>query len=832
MAGAIAEMTGTAPSGAPDPLAGYGAGSGRSDVFTAAAPEVAAAWHAFARGLSAVGGGNIGGVQAFVDRHVDDLGVAFRMTGDENERPWPLAPMPIILGADEWSRIEEGLVQRAELLEALVADIYGEQRMTREGHLPAAMISGSANFARRMVGTRPTGGHFLHVYSVDLARGPDGQWRVLADRVRLPVGIGYAIENRLAIARTTGNLLAGIGVQRHADFFEALREGIAAACQRSDPRIALLTPGRFNQSYPEQAHLVRYLGFELVEGRDLVVRDEKLFVRTIAGLKRIDALWRWINARDIDPLNFDARSQLGVPNLLASCEAGQLALANWLGSGVVESLAMSAFLPRIAKVMLGEPLKLPNVATWWCGQEKERAHVLAHFDKLVISPAFRAAVPGLPDGRTRPGSSFAGEERAALEAAIARRPMDYAAQEIVRLSTLPCLAGDHIEPRAFTLRAFLTRNGSGQWQAMPGGFGRVSEGGDLRTMLMGLGDRSCDVCVVEPQRIAQSVAPVTLASPLVRREHGLLPSQAADNLFWLGRYAERTHQTARAVRTLIDVANSAGGQPGQGTALERLGNLLHGFGAVPAARSGIAAQDLAMTAFADTAQPGSIAALTRAQRQIALLLRDRLSRDGWRVVHRALPRVRGGDAEALRSATDTLIERFAAFARLTADTMSRTAAWRFLDLGISLERGSFMVQAALALVPGRASAEDLAALLDLADGTEAYRSRYLIMPFIAPVLDMVLLDPVQPRSLAFQAARIVHHLETMPVLRTDGMTEPPLRLARQLRADVERLDAETLDHASVARLGERIGALSDAIGRRFFLQDETPGTGDAAKLLA
>jgi uncharacterized alpha-E superfamily protein len=239
-----------------------------------------------------------------------------------------------------------------------------------------------------------------------------------------------------------------------------------------------------------------------------------------------------------------------------------------------------------------------------------------------------------------------------------------------------------------------------------------------------------------------------------------------------------------------------------------------------------------MSAFADPELPGSIASLLRSQRQIALLLRDRLSRDAWRIVHRSLPRVRAGDADALRSATDTLIERFAAFARLTADSMSRTAAWRFLDIGIALERGSFMAQAALALVPGRASAEDLSALLDLVDGTEAYRSRYQIMPFIAPVLDMVLLDPVQPRSLAFQAARIVHHLETMPVLRSDGLAEPPVRMARSLRAEIEQLDAETLDHASVARLGAQIAGLSDAIGRRFFLQDETPAAVDGATLLA
>lgn len=805
-----------------DPLAYYAAGAGSSDIYLSAEAGIARHWRDFATGLAVAGQGDIGRIQAYIDRHVDDLGLAFRVTGDEQERAWPLAPMPIIIGADEWRKIEAGLVQRATLLETVIADIYGEQQLVFDGRLPASIISGSANFASRMVGMKPNGKHFLHVYAVDLARGPTGEWRVLADRVRLPTGIGYALENRLALARATGDLLSSIGTRRQADFFEALRHGIAADCARVEPRIGLLTPGRFNQSYPEQAHLARHLGFSLVEGRDLVVREGRLFVRTIAGLKRIDALWRWINTRDVDPLHFDSLSRIGVPNLLSACADGGVVLANWPGAGVIDSRAMSAFLPRLCKSLLGEPLKLPNVATWWCGQPDEKEYVLANLDRLILTSAFGSNVAGLVQGHSIAGSELRPDQRDALAEAMARRPMDYAAQEIVKLSTTPCLVSGRFEPRSFTLRAFLARDGEGRWVALAGGFGRVSDRHDLRPSLMGLGDLSADVCIVEHVPSGRTVTPPPLNPPAIRRAEGALPSQAADNLFWLGRYCERAHQTALVIRTLLDTASGQHAETDAGTATARLATLLQRWGAVSRPAPGQPALQTAIIALSSRDQPGSVAALVETARQIALLLRDRLSRDSWRVIHRPLPDFTAHDPDSVSAATTIVIERFAAFARLTADNMSRTAAWRFLDMGICMERASLIVQVAGTMVPGSASAEDLAALLELVDAQSLYRSRYLTMPFIAPVLDMILLDPLQPRGLAFQVANLAAHLSALPILRDDGMMEPPLRLVRQLLGDMEGITAEKLDTATLQGFGARLAELSDAISRRYFLQEETP----------
>ena len=820
-----------------DPLGWYRAPD-RGDIFASAGEDMSRLWREVASSLGQLADGDLARMQSYLDRNVEDLGLAFRLTGDERERPWPLGPMPVLIGAEEWDRLEAGLIQRAELLEHVVDDIYGEQKLINDGHLPAALASGSPNFARRMVGLRPPGGYHLRIYAVDLARGPTGEWRVLSDRTRLPTGIGYALENRLALIRSTGGLLASIGARRITEFFEALRFGIAEDCARADPRIGLLTPGRFNQSYPEQAHLARHLGFSLVEGRDLTVRDGRLYVRTVAGLKRIDGLWRWINTGDIDPMAFDQHSQIGVAGLVDACRSGQLSVANWPGAGVVESRAMSAFLPRLAKVVTGGPLMLPNAATWWCGQKAERDIALSRFDGLVFASAFRGSVPGIPEGSTRIGADMDPQAREEIMQGLARRPMDYVAQELVETSTTPSIVDGRFEPRRFTLRCFLARGPNGQWVAMPGGFARISKQGHLRTALMERDDFSADLCIVDESHGTRTVRPPDLDPPPVRRGGGQLPSQAADNLFWLGRYGERLHQTARIVRILVENSDGPVGRsalPESLTTADRLAALLRQWSAAPAAPADEdhpSPHDMAIAALTDNSLSGSIPSLIEKARQIALLLRDRLSRDSWRAVHRSLPAVDAMDSDSLIDACDAVVAQTAAITQLVSDNMGRTAAWRFYDMGIATERASMMLQAVQAIVPGSASAEDLTALLDLIDGTALYRSRYLTIPFIAPVLDMVLLDPAEPRGLAHQARRLVDHLSALPDLREDGLPEEPLRLAQMLNAKIAGMEADKLTGAVLDGLRDDLGALAATIGRRYFLQPDAPASRESGGLLA
>ena len=815
-----------------DVLSQYAPSVPRGDLFADARPDVAAKWATVAARLLRLSQGAHGNIQEQVAREIQELGLTFRLIGDEDERAWPLSPMPLLIGTEEWNEVAEGLKQRADLLEGILADIYGPQTLVADGHLPAAVVSGSPHFVPKMLGVAPGGGHYLHVYAADLARGPDGQWRVLADRTRLATGIGYALENRLALSRSTGTLLSEINTRRHAGFYGDLRRGIAADCHRDEPRIALLTAGPYNQSYPEQAHLARYLGLPLVEGRDLTVIDERLFVRTIAGPKRIDAIWRWIDTHHIDPLAFDSRSQIGIPDLFQAWSRGGLTVANWPGGGVVESRAFSAFMPRLATKLLGQTLKLPNVATWWCWQEGEASIVAQRFDSLVISSAFGGHVEGLEGGRTRAGADFSPAEKEALLAAMALRPIDFCGQEIVNLSTTPALIEDQFVPRPFTLRAFVARDGQGQWQVMPGGFARLSSSGDLRTSLMGDGDLSADVCVVDEIPVQQESLLGTGASPAIRRLGGILSSQAADNLYWFSRYGERTELTVRLIRCLLGSPIDMDGGAGRGPAtIARLVDMLVQWGAIPAKHAKASLAHVCSAALAERRLPGGVATLTTRTRQIGRGLRDRMSTDFWRVANRPVPFFVADRSESLLNASNILIERWSTLGGLAAENMVRSPSWRFLDIGRRLERALGTCRLARQFAGEASEVDDLSALLDLCDSQIVYRSRYLTGPMRVPVLDLVLLDPHNPRSLLFQLVRIAGHLAELPALVENGVPERPLRETRAMLAELQSLEATEVTPKVLQRLESHLLTLSDALSQRYFLPVERPDRSAQGNLL-
>ncbi|HKX80591.1 MAG TPA: circularly permuted type 2 ATP-grasp protein [Novosphingobium sp.] len=802
------------------------------DLCRGADPAVARKWRTMAGGLAQLAEGGAGTIDEQVARQIVELGLTFRIAGDEAERTWPLTPVPLIIGAKEWAGVERGLIQRATLMEHLAADIYGPQRLLEDGHLPAAVVAGSPFFARSMLGQKPKGGHFLHVYAADLARGPGGEWRVLRDRVRLATGVGYALENRLAISRLTEGWFSDIGVRRLAGFFAALREGIARDCARESPRIALLTPGRFNQTYAEQAHLARYLGLPLVEGRDLVVIEDKLYVRTIAGPKRIDAAWRWINTDALDPLAFDARSELGVANLFRAWARGGVELANCPGVEVLESSALSAFLPRLSNLMLGEAPTLPTVATWWCGQTAEARTVLNRLDKLAIVSAFGGPVEGLAGTQPVAAADLDEAQKAALIAAMTRRPMDYCAQEIVHLSTTPALIDGALAPRPFTIRAFVARGADGGWTVMPGGFARLGSSDAMPTSMMGEGDLSADVCVVDELGSEAEGQTMLARTPPVTRGGGILASQAADNLFWFGRYNERAEMTVRVVRSILGSSIEADTGSHRDLAVRRsLAQLLQFWGAVVAGGQNRPLPEICGSALGEVGLPGGVAALVARSQDIALGLRERFARDFWRIVSRPMPVISSTRPQALMAVAKALIERFSAQSGLMAENMVRGHARLFVDLGRRLERAVLTCRIArhLSWLPDQADAYGV--LLDLCDSQIAYRSRYLTGPLADTVRDLVLLDRDNPRALAFQVAEIVAGLQALPPLRDDGLPEEPFRRALGLDARLRAMTSMELNDGVLGRIEFELLGLSDAISHRYFLDFDRGDSGVRNALL-
>ncbi len=795
----------------------YRAIAGAGDALsTAKRPEI---WHTMLAEVARASGGDLNLAQARIARQVEEIGMGFRMPGDAEGRKWPVSPLPLMIDSADWTRIADAVVQRATLMEMILADLYGPQRLTTGGLLPAAVVNGSSHFLRPMVGLEPPGGWHLHFFAVDIGRGPNGNWRVVEDHTRTPTGAGFALENRLALTRVLDGLQEQLHVERLAPFFADVRAGIAASCKRAEPRIGLLTPGRYNPSYAEQAHLARYLGLLLVEGEDLSVHGDRLYLRTIEGLKRVDALWRRVDPRLLDPLAFDSRSRIGVPGLVDAMAAGNAVVANSPGAGVLESRAFAAFLPRLSVRLTGEDLRIPNIATWWCGQEKARQAVIDRMGEMVIAPAFRGHPRELPDGPVI-GANLDERQRAALIADLERRGIDYVGQENVRLSTLP-IAGDGVlEPRPFTVRVFATRDANGQWSVMPGGFARIGPSADIRAAMMGEGAASTDVCVVADH----PVAPISLVAAgetvAIRRNPGTLPSRVADNLFWFGRYLERGENVLALVRAAVGGSVDVdGGAPLAPATAERLQGALTASGAA-ARRAQAGSADLyalAKAALDDKSESSSVHALLNHARNIAEGSRERLSTDVLRLLEAPFPT--GGRVAARAT---LLHERYAALAGLAAENMGRTAAWCFLDCGRRIERAGATCRLLRTFGGADATASDLMLLLELTNAQIGYRQRYPMGVAGPAVRDLVALDSGNPRSIAFQVKAIDAHLAALPRLADDGMAEPQQLAAAQLSAMIATLDVMSLDNGAVQSIENRLFAMSDAIGNRFFLRSGAP----------
>lgn len=756
-------------------------------------------------------------------RHIRDTGVSYRVYGEETERAWPLGPTPLILEQQEWSQIAAGVEQRANLIEAMLQDIYGDNRLVADGALPAAALTGSPDFIRAMRGVRPAGGRYLQLYAADLGRGPDGRWWVLDDRTQAPSGAGYALENRLVLSRAYPNLYNAMNVQRLAVFFDELRKGLTAVAARNDPRICLLTPGPFSETYFEQAHLARYLGFLLVQGDDLVVRDGKVYVRTIAGLKRADVILRRVDADFLDPLELNKASHLGVPGLLEAIRQGGVAMVNMPGSGVMESRALLGFLPRLARKLLGEDLKMPNVATWWCGQARERALVERDFDRLAIAPAFKGPMDaGLMD-RARLVADLTPEQRAALRKRIGERPGDYVGQEVVRLSTMPVLRDGELQPAPFVLRVYAAATPSG-FKIMPGGFCRTADSLDVRAISMGEQARTADVWVIGDKPVERVTLLARKEDVRVQRLMGNLPSRAADNLFWLGRYIERAEATLRLVRSLCtSLMDAESAIHGSGETLECLQKLLIDWGALDEKSLGARALAAARDALHDEKAYGSVVYVVRGAKRTASTMRERLSPDFWTLLVNLERRLAeaihspSSEAEALQQ-TESALQILAALSGLVQENMNRTDGWRFLDLGRRIERGINTCRIMRTLAHDEATVDDLDLFLDLADAQITYRARYLVGLALTPVRDMILLDPYNTRSLAFQVQAARQHLAALPSLAEDGMLEEPQRIVIQLAAEVETEEAARLDTAKVMGFERSLMRLSTAIADRYFLQ--------------
>ncbi|HSZ65998.1 MAG TPA: circularly permuted type 2 ATP-grasp protein [Xanthobacteraceae bacterium] len=803
-------------------VSGYRPLPGVFDEMMDADGRVRAHWQPFLAMLGALGSDEINRRFGAADRYLHDSGVFYRVYEDAAgiERPWPLSHVPLIVEPGEWRQLVAGLVQRAQLLEAVLGDSYGPGTLTRDGRLPAAVIAGNPEFLRPLVGVAPPGGAHLRFYAVDVGRGADGRWWVLSDRSQAPSGAGYAIENRLALSRSIPDIYRTTRVERVAPFFQALQAEIFALNHRDDARACLLTPGPMNETYFEHAYLARYLGLLLVEGEDLSVEDDGVFIRTVSGLRRTEVMLRRIDADFADPLELNAASRLGAAGLLQAVRDGKITIINSLGAGLIEARAMLAFLPALAPVVLGAELKLPNVATWWLGSAAMREEMLGKLDTMVIAAAFTEHLNDPRFGGEILGAKLDATQRAALMQAIRDRGIDYVAQEAVTLSSMPVWRDGRLQPRPFTLRLFIAKVGDG-WRVMPGGFVRIADNMDARAVSLQHGAATADAWVLARGPVGQTTLLPTAEGMPVQRASGLLPSRAADNLYWVGRYVERAEATLRLVRAIVNrVADSAAAP-----VMARISSLLVAWSAAP---SDIFQSPPTFTARAVLTRgdlDSSLPRLAAAARSAASVIRDRFSPDAWRAINDltdmiASPLPAGPAESAIAERVEAALRIISAFSGLAQENMTQLAGWRFLELGRRIERALLTCRLTRAFAAPDAPDGSLDLLLELADSQISYRQRYVMIAALAPVIDLVMLDPNNPRSVEFQLDRIETHLDALPKQNAEGRLSPAQQIAASIATRLRTINANAVDNNLIVDIENSLMKLSDAIGASFLTSNE------------
>jgi uncharacterized circularly permuted ATP-grasp superfamily protein/uncharacterized alpha-E superfamily protein len=815
-------------------LAGH-ADTGHLDELRDEKGVLRPAWTEFFDHLGFEGLSDLNRRQHNLSRQLRDNGVTYNVYADQHgmQRPWALDLLPMVVAPDQWAQIEAGVRQRARLLNQIMADIYGPRELLRRALLPAALVQGHPGYLRAMHGVRPPGDTWLHILAFDLARGPDGRWWVVSQRTQAPSGLGYLLENRIAIGRQFPKAFGQMKVQRLAASYRALMEGIKSMVpEGANARIALLTPGPYNETYFEHAYLARYLGLSLVEGSDLTVRDQRVYLKTLHGLEPVHALIKRMDDEWLDPLELRSDSALGVPGLLQALRAGNLLLANAPGSAPLESSALLGFLPALSEHLLGESLALPSLGTWWCGEAAALQRVLPLLKTSVIKPT-------RPDlGRqTTMGQRLKPDQLDQLTGRMVRHPSDYTVQAYLPLSQTPTWSGERIEPRSAMLRVFALADGPGSWCVLPGGMVRLAPRGQLMASMQ-RGGSSADCWVLTEGEVDRTSLLNQPPLPIEQMEHKRpVTSRAAENLFWLGRYTERAENTVRLAQIVLRGLH--GEDQHSPALLAWLTECAQANGLVlsdvPGATQAPRVFERSLIAMlAPDGGATSVGFNLRALSQAAASVRERLSQEQRNLIERVLSDFSEGceqmraDAEyAPQEALNTLevtSEGLAAITGAQTDRMVRDQGWRLLSIGRHIERlGTLAHALAVALEAGSLAEEGgFEALVALFDSTITFHARYQQRRDLPALVDLLVLDRDNPRSLAWVLGTLRSRLakleQTLPGTVAELARPLPdpaswglAELCQPDEQGVYRRLLELLETCQASAL-----ALSDDINRRHF----------------
>jgi uncharacterized circularly permuted ATP-grasp superfamily protein/uncharacterized alpha-E superfamily protein len=779
-----------------------------------------------------------------INSRVRETGIAHDLFADPSRtlQPWQLDLMPLVFPPSVWSQIEAGVVQRARLLEAVLSDIYGPQDMLKRGMIPPELVFSDPAYLRACQDINPRSGR-IQFFAVDIARGPDGNWHVVDTHTETPAGIGYVLANRTVLTHVCGDMFAASKAVRLAPFFQQMQDSLAQRSGRPDPTIALLTPGPRHNDFFSHAYLARYLGFLLVEGADLRAENGRVYLKTLDGLHPIDLIVRCAAGSACDALELDPSGFLGPVGLVQVVRQQPDLVVSALGTALAENRGLGSYLPALCKQYLGEDLAIWDVTKWWLGDATVRQTVISDLDRYFIRSANEQTSRPGNAAPARDPAKLNAAERAALIAEIELDGATLIAEEKATLGTAPSYGPAGLEAKPFVVRIFATAVPGG-FAVMPGGLA-MTVNPDASMALVAPDGASRDVWVVSdvPQPMFKSLWRPAMDAAQIQRRPRELPSRAADNLFWLGRYTEHADWTFRVLRNCLSrIEGDSGPRQSLGQVRAVLTNLLERNGAAPQAFRGriddaTAIAQLAHVMMTSRNEANALPQTLGQVHQIAGLTRDRLSLEAWRTLNAFYADGRWGGKNGPSSIGESLdlidagLAALAAFNGLTHENMTRNFGWSFLDMGRRTTRALNMSHM-LGTVLQSASTDqdegaDLLFALELADCFITYRSRYRLKPMVAPVLDLLIMDESNPRSLGYQLAALNKHIDTLPKTGDVGGRTEVQRMSLGMLNDVRLADLQqladhdvggqrttlvTLLHAQL----DRIPQLSDAITRRYF----------------
>ena len=764
-------------------------------------------WQSLMAALDATGPGVLKQRQDRVKRMRHEDGATYNPFDDPSGRatPWALEMIPLPLPAREWVALEAGLIQRANLLDHILADVYGPQNLLKGGQMPPELIAANPHFLHACHGVQPAENRFLTYYAADLYRGADGRFRVLRDYGGNPAGLGYALENRIVISRVFSDLYHQTQIQRLAPWFQKFNSDLVrrAALRQEDPGIVLLSPGPDSRIYFEHALLSRYLGYPLVEGQDLTVRNGEVFLKKLAGLEPVEAIFRHTEDSGSDPFALRRETATGVAGLIQVAREQKIDIVNPIGSGFVDTPALSVFLPGLCRHLFGEDLLLENHPAWWCGTDDGRRLVTAQLEHLCVGAAMdRSAAGPSPD---------------ALSAAIQATPYAFMARAPVFPASVPGWNQSGVSARYTLLRVFACATEQG-FAVMPGGLAITA--GDIETLTGGFPERqqSKDIWVLSDQPVAPFSLMGGLKAVTEFRRSSDLPSRVADHLLWLGRYMERAEGLIRLLRAIFRRI-SGEARPGDVPELPFLLNFLKAEKTIPPAPDdddGVPRYRELTSQLNDALyredRPDSVVAVLKRVQAAARNVRDRLSLDSWRVIDRLEDFADAPVSDPLELLDDTLFT-LSAFSGLAMESMTRGLGWRFMDMGRRVERAMNQTRLIRTGLPRIciASQGALEALLEVSDSIMTYRARYRSAFQLAPVLDLLLMDEGNPKSLAFQFNQLAAHIAQLPREGSRRFSSPEERLALEMLTAVRLLDLTGLGCGDAGAENEPLAAFLESM---------------------